>query len=479
VSATTSRAGAATERPLVSVDPATGETFEEHHEHDHGELTLRLDLATEAARKWADTPVENRVAVLRAAARLLRERAGDHAAVMAREMGKPLPQGRAESEKCAAVCDWFADHAVAMLRPRDVPPAPGADGGPLHEQVVFAPIGPVLAIMPWNFPFWQAFRFAAPAVAAGNVVLLKHAESVQGCARAIEELLRSAEAPAGVLQNLAIGVSRVGDVIRHPAVTAVTFTGSVRGGRAVAEAAGGAVKKTVLELGGSDPYVVLADADLEHAARTCVTARLVNGGQTCVAAKRFVVVDTVRAEFTRRVVEEMRSRTVGDPRSEPPPDLGPLARGDLRDALHAQVEGSVARGARKLVGGEIPSGPGFFYPPTVLADVREGMPAYHEETFGPVAAILPARDEDDAIRIANDTSFGLGAAVFTRDLERGERIARERLQAGFCAVNDFVRSDPRLPFGGIKESGWGRELSEFGLREFVNVKTVVVGAPRG
>lgn len=325
--------------------------------------------------------------------------------------------------------------------------------------------------MPWNFPLWQVVRCAAPTLVAGNALLLKHAENVQGCAEALVALFRDAGLPAELFPNLALGLEQLPALIRDRRVAAVTLTGSTRAGRAVAEVAGSALKKCVLELGGSDAYLVLADADLALAAHTCVTSRLVNGGQSCIAAKRFVVLESVRAEFTARVVAEMGAKSMGDPRTAV--DVGPMARADLRAALHAQVRHSIERGARCLLGGEIPPGPGFFYPPTVLADVAPGQPAYAEELFGPAAAILAARDEADAVRLANDTSFGLGAAVFTADVERGLRLAREQLQAGSVFVNDLVRSDPRLPFGGIKDSGFGRELASFGLREFVNVKTVV------
>jgi succinate-semialdehyde dehydrogenase/glutarate-semialdehyde dehydrogenase len=330
--------------------------------------------------------------------------------------------------------------------------------------------------MPWNFPLWQAFRFAAPALMAGNVGLLKHASNVSGCALAIEEIFREAGLPPGLFTTLLVPSTSVESLIASRQVRAVTLTGSAPAGRAVAAAAGRALKKSVLELGGSDPYVVLEDADLEGAAAACAASRLINGGQSCIAAKRFIVVEAVRAEFTSRFVEAMKAKRLGDPTLEgaAAPDLGPMARADLRDELHSQVEESVARGARLLLGGVRPDGPGAFYPPTVLDRVGPGMPAYEEETFGPVAAIIAARDEADAIRIANDTPFGLGAAVFTRDLARGERIAAAEFEAGACFVNGFVRSDPRLPFGGVKESGYGRELAAFGIREFVNVKSVVV-----
>jgi len=454
-----------------TLDPSTGELLQRYETATEDEISAALRTVGKAFAKQRASSFEQRGGLLERIADKLEQKAAEYGELMALEMGKPLAQGIAEAQKCAWVCRYYADNAERLLATEER----SSDGSDAYVR--FDPIGAVLAIMPWNFPFWQLFRFAVPAIAAGNTVLLKHAENVPGCAEAIEGIWRDAGAPDGLVANLRVEVDRVADVIRDPAVRAVTFTGSARGGRAVAECAGAALKKTVLELGGSDPYVVLEDADVERAADTCVTARMVNGGQTCVAAKRLIVVDAVRDEFTARVVERMRERRFGAPTAEPPPHLGPMARADLRDALHRQVTESVAAGAALRLGGEIPEGPGFYYPPTVLADVPRDAPAFREETFGPVAAIVPVRDEAEAIERANESPYGLGGAVFTRDTERGERIARDRIQVGCCVVNDFVRSDPRLPFGGIKDSGWGRELSEFGLREFVNVKTVVVGRP--
>ncbi len=382
-------------------------------------------------------------------------------------MGKPLAQGRGEAEKCASACDYFAEHAARFLAPDPI------ETDARKSYVAFAPLGVVLAVMPWNFPFWQVFRFAAPALMAGNGCLLKHASNVTGCALAIEELLRDAGFPEDLFQALLLRGGAVEQALARPEVRAVTLTGSAEAGRSIAAAAGKLLKKSVLELGGSDPYIILDDADLDHAAETCAASRLINSGQSCIAAKRFIVVGAVRQAFAERFVERMRARRAGNPMDEGV-DLGPLARRDLRERLHAQVAESVRRGAKVLLGGEIPPGPGAFYPATVLDNVGPGMPAYDEETFGPVAAVIAARDEADAIRIANDSSFGLGAAVFTRDSERGERLAREAIEAGSCFVNSLVRSDPRLPFGGVKESGYGRELSAYGIREFVNVKTMYV-----
>jgi succinate-semialdehyde dehydrogenase/glutarate-semialdehyde dehydrogenase len=381
-------------------------------------------------------------------------------------MGKPLKQGAAEVEKCALGCDYYADNAEAHLAPDTIKTENS------KSYVAFEPLGVVLAIMPWNFPLWQVYRFAAPALMAGNVGVLKHASNVPGCALVIEEIFTQAGFPEGVFRTLLIGNKQVQAVIEHPLVRAVTLTGSTAAGKTVAAQAGAVLKKTVLELGGSDPYVVLEDADLDHAVQTCVNSRLINSGQSCIAAKRFVVVEPVLAAFTDRFVALMKTKKAGDPLIEGT-DVGPQARRDLRDDLHKQVIASIERGATLLLGGEVPPGKGAYYPATVLADVKPGMPAYDEELFGPVAAIIGAKDEEDAVRIANDTIFGLGAAVFTKDAKRGERIAR-KLEAGATFVNRSVASDPRLPFGGIKESGYGRELGGYGIKEFVNVKTVCV-----
>jgi len=424
-----------------------------------------------AARKafdaWRRTPFSERAAVLREAGRVLRADAPGLARLMAQEMGKPLAAGKSEIEKCAWACEYYAEHAERFLAPEQV------ETDATRSFVAFEPLGVVLAIMPWNFPFWQVFRFAAPALMAGNAAVLKHASNVPGCALAIEQIFRRAGLPENVFRTLLIDASATAAVIRNPMVAAVTLTGSTEAGRAVAKAAGAKLKKTVLELGGSDPYLILEDADLPHAARVCARSRLINSGQSCIAAKRFIVVEKARTEFERLLVEEMRRARLGDP-LDPGTDLGPMARIDLRDDLHHQVRRSIEQGARCLLGGEIPARLGAFYPPTVLTDVKKGMPAYSEELFGPVAAVIPVRNAKAAIRVANDSAFGLGAAVFTRDILRGTEIATRELEAGACFVNGLVKSDPRLPFGGIKQSGYGRELSHFGIREFVNVKTVVI-----
>jgi len=405
--------------------------------------------------------------VMRKAARILESEKEGHASQMAMEMGKPIGEGRAEIEKCAWVCRHYANNAPTMLSREEIP----TDAE--KSYVVFAPLGVILGVMPWNYPFWQVFRFSVPAMMAGNAVLLKHASNVPGCALAIQAIMQKAGLPEAVFQSLQISSEQVQQVIDHRAVKAVALTGSKSAGQAVAARAGHRIKKCVLELGGSDPYLILADADLDPTVEACAAGRLLNSGQSCIAAKRFIVVEAVRDAFERRLVEKMKSVCMGHPLDEKT-EIGPLARSGFRDVLHRQVRQSIDKGARLLLGGEIPAGRGFFYPPTILTDVRPGMPVFDEETFGPVAAVISATDDQDAILLANSTNFGLGAAVFTRDTARGERIAAEQLEAGSCFVNTFVKSDPRLPFGGIKESGYGRELSHYGLKSFVNVKTVYV-----
>ncbi len=453
--------------PICSINPANGEIIASYEEHSAAQVQERLAAANRARRNWRRASFAERAVPVARAGNLLRRDQDSLARLMALEMGKPVDQGRAEAEKCATCCDYFAAQAERFLR--DEPVATEA----AHSFVTFQPLGTVLAVMPWNFPLWQVFRAAAPALMAGNALVLKHASNVSGCALAIESVFREAGLPDGLFSTLLVGSPRVASLLADPLVHAVTLTGSTSAGRSVAETAGRHLKKCVLELGGSDPYIVLEDADLERAAETCAASRLINSGQSCIAAKRFIVVRAVRQEFEERFVGRMHARRMGNP-LEAGVHIGPQARSELRDELHAQVIRSVAAGARVLIGGHVPVGLGAFYPATVLTDVQPGMAAFDEETFGPVAAISEAADEAEAIHLANATSFGLGAAVFTRDTARGVRIAQAELEAGCCFVNDFVRSDPRLPFGGIKESGFGRELAAFGIREFVNIKSVVV-----
>src|SRR5213593_2397590 len=449
---------------IQAVNPTTGATIKTYPEMTPAEVQSGIEKAHAAFLGWRQTRYAERARLMKRAAQLLREQAGAYATLMAQEMGKPVKDGRAEAEKCAWACDYYADNAEQFLQPEII------ETEASKSFVTFQPLGVVLAVMPWNFPFWQVFRFAAPALMAGNAGVLKHASNVPGCALAIESVFRDAGFPRGLFATVLIGSSAVAGLIADRRIVAATLTGSDRAGSSVAEQAGRALKKTVLELGGSDPFIVLADADPATTAKMAAEARLVNSGQSCIAAKRFIVVEAVADQFIPRFVEELRARRVGDPLSRDT-QVGPQARVDLRDALHRQVEESVRRGARRLLGGEIPSGKGAFYPPTLLTDVSEGMPAFDEETFGPVAAVIRAKDEADAIRLANNSQFGLGASVWTQDRARAERMAAQ-IESGVVFVNGIVKSDPRLPFGGIKRSGYGLELYVYGIRECVNIKTV-------
>jgi succinate-semialdehyde dehydrogenase/glutarate-semialdehyde dehydrogenase len=454
-------------RKIETVNPATGQPGKSYHETSLDDARAAAKSARAAFLEWRRSSFADRSAIIRKAAQIVRARKDEFARLMTEEMGKTLTEGRAEVEKCAAHCDWFADHAQGYLAEEPV------DLGAGETFVTFNPLGVVLAVMPWNFPFWQVFRFAAPALMAGNGALLKHASNVPGCALAIEEVLHQAGVPHDLFRALLLPSRHVEALIRDDNVDAVTLTGSVAAGRSVATAAGSVLKKSVLELGGSDAYLVLDDADLDAAAKVAATARMVNGGQSCIAGKRFIVLRSVLDQFERALVGAMSSYEMGNPADEST-RLGPMVSEKARDEIHAQVTRSIDKGARLLLGGKVPDRPGAWYPATVLADVGPGQPAHDEEVFGPVAAIIAAEDEADAIRIANDSEFGLGSGVLTGDLERGRRIAAEQLEAGMSFVNDNVRSDPRAPFGGVKHSGYGRECSAFGIREFVNIKTVHV-----
>jgi succinate-semialdehyde dehydrogenase/glutarate-semialdehyde dehydrogenase len=426
-----------------------------------------LDESNSCFGEWKLTAFSHRSTLMKNAAKVLRRKKDEFARLMTLEMGKPILQSKAEVEKCAWVCDYYADNAEKFLTNEEVK----TDFS--KSFVSFQPLGVILAVMPWNFPFWQVIRFAAPTLMAGNAGVLKHASNVMGCALAIEDVFLEAGFPENLFKTLLISSKKVEGVIRNKNVQAVTLTGSTPAGKSVASIAGSKVKKSVLELGGSDPYIILEDADLESAAETCVNARLINGGQSCIAAKRFIIVDEVYKKFEELFVPKMKSKKMGDPFDEAN-DLGPQARTDLRNELQDQVKSSVDKGAKVLLGGEIPQMKGAYYLPTVLSNVSAGMPAYDEEIFGPVASLIKVKNEKETIEVANSTSFGLGSAVFTKDIERGERIAEKELIAGSCFVNEAVRSDPRLPFGGVKESGYGRELSLFGIKEFVNIKTVCI-----
>jgi succinate-semialdehyde dehydrogenase/glutarate-semialdehyde dehydrogenase len=447
-------------------NPATGLPIGDVPDHDPREVERRLHRAAEAFRAWRCASFADRGAALRAVAERLRRERDALARLMTEEMGKPILQAEAEIEKCAWVCEHFAEHGEELLQAEMI--ASDASKSLARCQ----PLGVVLAVMPWNFPFWQAFRAAAPALMAGNTMVLKHASNVPRCARAIERLFVEAGAPAGVMLVIFTPSSGIGRVIAHPAIAAVTLTGSEAAGRAVAAEAGAALKKTVLELGGSDPFVVLADADPVATAHEAVAARIVNSGQSCIAAKRFIVERGIAEPFERAYVERMHALKVGDPMLRDT-EVGPLAREDLLTELERQVRASVVAGARLLIGGARLDRHGYFYSPTALSLVEPGMPVFDEETFGPVAPLVTANDADHALALANQSSFGLGASLWTSDAARGEALA-ERLEAGVVFVNGMVKSDPRLPFGGVKRSGYGRELARAGIREFVNVKSVWV-----
>jgi succinate-semialdehyde dehydrogenase / glutarate-semialdehyde dehydrogenase len=455
---------------IRTVNPATGEPGRTYQETSIEEARAAARAARAAFLEWRWTGIAERSAVIRKAAEVLRERQDELARLMTDEMGKTVTDGRAEVEKCAFHCDWFADHAQDYLAEEPVELGSG------ETFVTFNPLGVVLAVMPWNFPLWQVFRFAAPALMAGNGALLKHASNVPGCALAIEHVLHEAGVPRDLFRTLLLPSREVEALIKDENIAAITLTGSVGAGRSVATAAGSALKKCVLELGGSDAYIVLDDVDAEAAAKVAATARMVNGGQSCIAGKRFIVVRSVLEPFERALVGAMAGYEMADPTRDET-KLGPMVSVKARDAIHAQVTKSIQQGARLLLGGKIPDRPGAWYPATVLSDVRPGQPAHDEEVFGPVAAIIAAEDEKDAIRIANASEFGLGSGVLTSDLDRGRRIAAEELDAGLSFVNENVRSDPRAPFGGIKHSGYGRECSAYGIREFVNIKTVHVTRP--
>ena len=450
-----------------SINPATEQVLARYASMSAEALTVALEEARTTAMVWSRVEVELRAAMLERVAVLLDAKREEFAQLITAEVGKPIAEARAELDKCALLCRYYAEHAVGFLADQRIQSG-------THESVLsYQPLGTVLGIMPWNFPFWQVFRFAVPVMTAGNVALLKHAPNTCGCALAIEALFLEAGYPQGVLRALLIEINQVESVIEHDAVQGVALTGSDKAGAAVAALAGRAIKKTVLELGGSDPYLICEDADLDLAAKKCVQSRLNNCGQTCISAKRLLVHRSVLEAFTEKVLNEITQRRQGDPVVEAN-DLGPMARADLLVNLQRQVDTSVAAGARLLLGGETPQDVGLFYPPSVLTDVCPGMPAFDEEVFGPVVTLIPVADDAEALVLANQSAYGLGAAVFTQDVERAKRLAHQ-LECGVCFINDFVKSDPRLPFGGIKRSGYGREMSAIGIREFVNVKTVCVG----
>ncbi|MHB8742992.1 MAG: NAD-dependent succinate-semialdehyde dehydrogenase [Sulfuricaulis sp.] len=451
---------------METIDPTTGARIKTFAPWDDHQTELALAEATAANAGWQATTFAERARLLRRVAAELRQRLTYYATIITLEMGKIAKEARAEVEKCAWGCEFYAEHAEALLRDETI------ESDASNSYVAYLPLGTVLAIMPWNFPFWQVFRFAAPSLMAGNTVALKHAANVPQCACAIEELFRQAGYPPGVFRTFMISAAQANKIIADTRIQAVTLTGSAAAGRQVAAAAGAHLKKTVLELGGSDAFVVLPDADLEQAATIGVASRFLNCGQSCIAAKRFILTEPIAARFIELFKQKTHAWRLGDPSHEDT-QLGPMARADLRDQLHKQVTDSIAAGAVYALRGGPTAGPGFFYQPTVLDHVRPGMRAYEEELFGPVAVVIRATDEDDAIRIANDNRYGLGASIWTGHTQHGERLAR-RIQSGSSFVNGLVKSDPRLPFGGIKDSGYGRELSRHGIREFMNTKTIWV-----
>jgi succinate-semialdehyde dehydrogenase / glutarate-semialdehyde dehydrogenase len=449
---------------FVSINPATGEqvaTFTGHSDREADEILKEVAVAQ---RAWQALSFDERAVHLRAIAAQLRKEADELAHTMALEMGKPITQGLAEIEKCASNCEFYAEHAASFLADEPLPMD--------RARISYQPLGTLLAIMPWNFPFWQVIRCVGPVLMAGNAMVLKHAGNVTGCGILIEEVLERAGLPKNVFRTLKIKVDQVPAVIRHPTISAVTLTGSERAGVSVGSNSGAALKPCVLELGGSDPYIVLEDADIDEAAKVGAWARCQNAGQSCIAAKRFIVADPVYDEFVRKFTEHMKSLKLGDP-LDPETQVGPMAREDLRDELHDQVTRSVEAGAKVVLGGTVPDMPGAYYPPTIVTEVRPGVPAFDEETFGPVSAVIRVRDEEEAVEAANNSRFGLGASVWSKDIDRASRVGA-RLESGMVFVNSMTRSDPRLPFGGVKASGYGRELWVQGIRSFVNVKTVYV-----
>lgn len=450
---------------MDAINPATGEHLETYEDDTVDAVEAKLETAVDTFKEWRERPLREREELLASAGDVLRENEERYAKLMTREMGKPISQARSEVQKCAWACDHYATHASTYLEANHHPSPPGSTVTTVHE-----PLGPVLAVMPWNFPFWQVIRFAVPYLTAGNVGLLKHASNVPGCAQALEEVFLTAGYPEGVFQTLMIGSRKVDDVLEDDRVRAATLTGSGPAGRAVAATAGETLKKTVLELGGSDPFIVLDDADLDEAIETGVLARNQNGGQSCIAAKRFIVHEAVYDEYVDRLVRAFENQIVDDPMNEET-DIGPQADPDLMAELHDQVMASIDAGATVRTGGEPLNREGAYYPPTVLTNIPDGCPIDTEETFGPVAAVYEVADEEEAIDLANDTHFGLGASLWTADRERGQRLARD-IEAGCVYINQLTKSDPRVPFGGIEDSGYGRELAEAGMKEFVNRKTV-------
>lgn len=452
---------------MKSINPMNGNLLKEYQKHSNEEISNLIDQSHSAFLDWRESSFSSRSKVLIKTREVLLERKEKLAELIADEVGKPISEGVSEIEKCSWVCEYYAKNAESFLSPRNV------DTEYTQSEIHFSPIGSVLAVMPWNYPFWQVFRFLAPTLMAGNTALLKHASNVTGCALEIEKILRDSGLPKYTFISLLADKDQIENVIENPKVRAVTLTGSTGAGKSVAKIAGANLKKTVLELGGSDAYIILSDANIEEAAKLCTQSRLLNAGQSCISAKRFIVMSDVHDLFVERLKTEMEAKKMGHPKDSET-DLGPMARVDLRDELHNQVEASLSQGAKCILGGEIPEREGAFYPPTILTEVSKGMPAYSEELFGPVASVIRVESLDEAVSVANDTSFGLGSGIFTKNTSLALKTASEKIDAGACFINDFVKSDPRLPFGGVKESGYGRELAQFGIHEFVNIKTVCI-----
>lgn len=452
---------------MKSINPATGQVVREYADHTSSEVKKIIEDVHAEWLTWKKTSMEHRSALFRNAAGILLERKETYARLITEEMGKIIRESLSEVEKCANACNYYADHAAELLEDQVIP----TDAS--RSLVTFQPMGVILAVMPWNFPFWQVFRFAVPSLMAGNAAVLKHASNVTGCSLAIEEIFHDAGFPDNLFRSLIIPSAEVGPVVADPRIVAATLTGSESAGSQVASLAGKHIKKTVLELGGSDAFIVLEDADMDKAVKTAITARMINQGQSCIAAKRFIVIESRSYEFETRVKIALGSLRIGDPQ-DMQTDVGPLARKDIVEEIDKQVKRSVADGARLVLGGQPVTRPGFYYSPTLLADIKKGMPVYSEETFGPVISIISVKDEEEAIAVANDSEFGLGGSVWTENPEHGEAVAR-KIETGAVFVNGLTKSDPRLPFGGIKKSGYGRELGESGIREFVNVKTIWIG----
>ena len=453
-------------KPLLSINPSTGLEIRSYNQHSNEEIENILNSSIEAQKNWQNTDLKFRLTCVGQLSEILSDSKREYSSLMAEEMGKPFKQGIGEIEKCIWLCDYYIENSKKYLEDKKIK----TDGQ--KSFVTIRPLGLILGIMPWNFPFWQVFRFAVPSIIAGNGAILKHASNVQGCAFSIETSFARSGFPKHLFQNISISGKNVSKVIKNSKISAVTLTGSTPAGRSVAETAGKELKKSVLELGGSDPYVILDDADIEKSVDSCISGRILNTGQSCISAKRLIVVDSLYDQFLLSLENKLSKKIMGDPKDNV--DIGPMVSLEAREEVHQQVLRSIDDGANLILGGEIPKIPGAFYPITLLSNVKPGVVAFDEEIFGPVFAVIKARDEDHAIDLANDSPFGLGAAVFTKNINKGKEIAKNRLNAGLCFVNDFVKSDPRLPFGGIKQSGYGRELSIYGLMEFVNIKTIVI-----